>query len=211
MSESPSQFEDLNEIESALRSLTPKKSTIDRERLLFLAGQASAASADKAPVRRLGRWRWATFASAAVAVAVCVAHFGRPAPEPQVVERVVYVEVPAKTPPRPEPHGEMVRREPRPPAAEAEPELWRGAEFVSSRMLRLRHPAMAFDVDQLPESRFASADDGNTEPPQTLNSMRSSMLDRQRRQDNPGSGPDMNRFGLQRFPFQLPWGGGDEL
>ncbi len=80
--------EDLKRLEALLTTLMPRASSVDRDRLLFRAGQAS--------VRRWWTWPLATFGSAATALCLAVALFLRPAPVPIV--HTIRVEVPVPVP-----------------------------------------------------------------------------------------------------------------
>jgi hypothetical protein len=77
---------DLSELQSALKSLTPEPPRLDRDRVIFRAGQAQAR-----------RWYWPAAALVSSAVAACLALvlILRPAPPPteRVTERIVYVKV----------------------------------------------------------------------------------------------------------------------
>jgi hypothetical protein len=81
---------DLKAVESDLAMLRPRKDRLDRERLVFLAGQASVGGAAGHPGTHLHRWAWpASFASmTAVAAALLTLLLARP--EPPVIERIVY-------------------------------------------------------------------------------------------------------------------------
>ena len=97
--------EKLSELEAALAGLLPRADRLNRDRLMFLAGQASAESKiSQPPARaqatwRMSAWAWpAAFATmtgvaATLLLALCI----RPAP--QVVER--FVEQVAKAPAAP--------------------------------------------------------------------------------------------------------------
>jgi hypothetical protein len=88
---------ELSELEAALAALVPRAEGLNRDRLMFLAGQASveskisqpAAQSDTARPRRGTGWAWpaalATMTGIAASLAVALAV--RPAP--QVVERIV--------------------------------------------------------------------------------------------------------------------------
>lgn len=95
---------ELKSLEAALASLRPTPGGLDRDRLMFRAGEESARRL------RMGRLVWpaACAASAGVAAALVLMLVSRPGPE--VVERVVYVPAPqpapAKAPPAPAPVGE---------------------------------------------------------------------------------------------------------
>src|SRR6516225_6587980 len=73
----------LEALAGALRGLAPRPAEIDRDRLMFHAGRASAP--------RGWAWPLATAASAAAAVALALLLWARPEPPPRIVERVVYV------------------------------------------------------------------------------------------------------------------------
>ncbi|MCH7988698.1 MAG: hypothetical protein IID46_06030 [Planctomycetes bacterium] len=81
--------EGLKEIENALASLVPKSSGIDRDRLLFLAGQASASQLPHTTPRRIRLWQMTTALSttAAVALGVMLAVRG----QPEVIHEIQYV------------------------------------------------------------------------------------------------------------------------
>ncbi len=83
----------LRRFEAELSALAPRAVRLDRDRLMFLAGQAAAgAPADAQPPRR---WIWPVSFSAmsAVAASLLVLLILRPAP--QIVERIVRVPVEA--------------------------------------------------------------------------------------------------------------------
>jgi hypothetical protein len=82
---------ELKAMEAELSALRPRDDRLDRERLVFLAGQASTADRPA-----MGRWAWpAAFAAmTAVAAGLLVALVLRP--EPEVVERLRIVRVPAE-------------------------------------------------------------------------------------------------------------------
>lgn len=100
----------LNAIEAALGSLAPARGTIDRDRLMFLAGRASVR---RSPAERFA---WPSIAAALAVVALGEAAMLVPRPEagPGMVERVVVAESPPDqeppTPrePIPEPPAEVV-------------------------------------------------------------------------------------------------------
>ena len=82
----------LNAIESALGSLVPAGGPIDRDAILFRAGQAAARPG--AAGRRAWQGLAASLALVALGEAALLAH----RPPPTVVERVVVVRVPTPTP-----------------------------------------------------------------------------------------------------------------
>lgn len=115
---------ELKVIEAELAALVPRTDGLDRERLIFLAGQASAQSATAS---RGGHavamiWPMATAAMTAVAASLLVVLLTRP--EPEIITRVVYQDIP-----RPDTieDGSAERIEPEaspPEALPAEPGRW---------------------------------------------------------------------------------------
>jgi len=85
---------DLLALEAELAALRPSGAPLDRDRLLFEAGRASAA-----PARRRFVWPAATAAMTAAAACLAVMLFYQP--PPQVVERVRIVEVERLVPAEP--------------------------------------------------------------------------------------------------------------
>jgi hypothetical protein len=81
--------EELSDIEDALSSLVPKSSGIDRDRLLFLAGQASASQLPHTMPRRIRLWQITTTLSTTVAVTLGVMLAVRG--QPEVVHEIQYV------------------------------------------------------------------------------------------------------------------------
>lgn len=129
----------MNQVEAALRSLVPTRSSIDRDRILFAAGQAS--------IRRTSAHRaWmavaASLALLAAGEGVLLAH----RPEPRMVERVVIVRVPA---PSPEPAPKLA--EVRPPAAPL--------EAGPTARDRLAWQILRYGLDGLPAARFSARND----------------------------------------------------
>jgi len=83
----------LEPIERALANFSPAAPRIDRDRLMFLAGQASMKGPDAVCARPGAQWFWpaSTAALAATSLALAFALFVRPVAGPQIV----YVERPA--------------------------------------------------------------------------------------------------------------------
>jgi len=82
---------ELKAIEAELAALAPRDDRLNRERLLFLAGQASvrdAAVHHRASVRR---WMWPSSFAAMTTVAAVLFVMLLARPEPALVERIVYV------------------------------------------------------------------------------------------------------------------------
>lgn len=97
MSEEPID-RDLAAFEAALLPLVPSPSTVDRDRLMFLAGQAAGRR------RRRGAWLWPGTALAATLLAGAMGFLLAARAQPQVVERIVYVPSPEQNlrPPLPD-------------------------------------------------------------------------------------------------------------
>ncbi len=139
MSHVPSDPE-VTAIESALRALVPSRSDLDRDQLMFRAGQVSARS------RLLTRWAWPSIAATLAIVAVGEGLLLATRPEPRVVERLVVVREPA-TPPAAHPEPVVIlRQNPPVPSSNSEPS-WPGA----SDSLRLRRQVLRFGIEGLPE------------------------------------------------------------
>lgn len=92
MSEEKQYAENLNAFEAELASLSPQTDRLDRQRLMFLAGQASVAVGRGRSAVRSRRWAWpAAFATMTTAAAtLMVMLLLRPEPP------VVFVEVPVE-------------------------------------------------------------------------------------------------------------------
>lgn len=74
-----------------LGKLLPRPSRLDRDRLLFLAGQASVCS--PAPLRQpeRRRWLWPAVSAVSTAAAIALAVLLALRPEPRVVREIVYL------------------------------------------------------------------------------------------------------------------------
>jgi hypothetical protein len=144
MSEKPVK-NDLAAVEAALGALRPVPSGVDRDRLMYLAGEA-AASRSLSRRRRWADWLWpcATAASVLLAVTFATMWFARGEP------RIVYVERPARaredSSPPAAPRTEAVRR----------PKRWR------TDYLQLRRLVMSRGVDALPETPSGPASGAET-------------------------------------------------
>ena len=123
--------EEILAVERALGSLKPAPSRINRDQLMFQAGQASAG-------RRSRVWPAASLVMALLAVTLGVLLLSRPAPEPR--ERIIYVTqvVPQREPVKP----------PLEQAVAAAPEKRLALGEMS--YLRLRDKVLAQGVDALP-------------------------------------------------------------
>jgi hypothetical protein len=81
---------ELNAIEQALASFAPAAPRLDRDRLMFLAGQVGAheVGGRRSEVGRAA-WFWPASSAtlAATSLALAIALFARPAPQPQLIVR----------------------------------------------------------------------------------------------------------------------------
>lgn len=172
MSHVPSDPE-VEAIESALRDLVPSRSGLDRDRLMFRAGQVSARS------RSMTRWAWPSIAATLAIVAAGEGALLATRPEPRVVERLVIVREPAP-PPAAQPDPVVILRE-NPPIPSPAPEpSWP----MASDALRLRRQVLLFGLDGLPEPPpLLTHSDAGARPPDT-------------RSESPGI---LRRFEYQKF------------
>lgn len=135
-------------IEAALRALTPAHGAIDRDAIMFHAGQQSMRT----------RWVWpsATAALALIAFGEAAFFIRRPAPEPRIIERIVEV-------PRAEYSAPVVILRQN-PAEEAGPFATDSIDPEPEQLARqdnyhLREQALRFGVENLPDPPPASRTD----------------------------------------------------
>ena len=147
--------EDLAAVEAALASLTPVPCGVDRDRMMFQAGRASAPERLARTPRRRADWLWACATAASVLTAVTFATLWLSRSGMEVAERKAGVEAEraAEIEPRPEKrpvpieeHGEVA----------PEPKKWR------SDYLQLRRLVMTQGVDALPPSGSRHESDAET-------------------------------------------------
>jgi hypothetical protein len=84
---------DLKSVEAQLASLFPRVDRLDRDRLIFLAGQASSAGPEWPGRGVVRRWAWPAAFSAMTALAASLAMMLVSRPAPQIVERIVPVPI----------------------------------------------------------------------------------------------------------------------
>jgi hypothetical protein len=139
---------DLNELERLLASLSPRPANLDRDRLLFRAGQESR--------RRHWVWRMATLGVAGACVCLTLMIVLRPAPEPlvRIVKEQVVVYVPA-----PESQA-SVAMAPQSPVAYA-PGSPDGMKAQAMSYWQMHQQALRFGVDGLPSSAAESEEHAN--------------------------------------------------
>jgi hypothetical protein len=145
----------LNDVAAALSALAPRPPALDRDRLLFKAGRASAPRP----------WFWRLNAAAATTAAVVLAAilFMRPGPAP--VERVVYVQVmqpPVKAPP-----NEEIKTPPAPVESEPPEPAY---SWPTTPYTRLEDRLLRWGLDGLAEPSPPPA-----APPETLKSLLQSL------------------------------------
>jgi hypothetical protein len=128
---------DLSALESALASLTPAPGRIDRDRLLFRAGQVSAG-------RRRWLWPAATGVMASVAATLGFLLLVRPAPEP--IECMVFIQV------EPPPAPASQPAQPTPATPETEPVLAAADTTRPAQVsyFRLQDQVLRWGLDALP-------------------------------------------------------------
>jgi len=134
--------DDLAAVEASLAALPPFPSGIDRDRLVYLAGQA-AAGALPGTKRRPAGWLWPMATAASLLVAAALGAMLAVRSQPEIVERLVVVRQPAE-PVAPAPvaahpavETPLARSRPSRPPAE---------------YLRLRDLVLSRGVDALPET-----------------------------------------------------------
>jgi len=139
-----------------LASLLPVASSIDRDRLMYLAGQSAAKSRQRGSA---AAWLWpcATAASVLVAVTLTALMLGR---GPQVVEKIVYVPAKEVTKPQKQPSTPVPDEKPRlakddvavpstsPKSVDKTPKR---TKKPRNDYLQLRRMVMAQGVDALPK------------------------------------------------------------
>jgi len=132
---------ELNSVESALGSLVPSRSRVDRDRVMFLVGQAS--------VRRssIGSRAWVAVAASLAMVAIGEGALLMRRPPVEVVERVVYV-------PQPAPSAERIAVELGVPVASQSSRV----DFAMAKrsLDQLTAQLLRFGLDGLPEAPAAS-------------------------------------------------------
>jgi hypothetical protein len=162
---------DLKAAEAALGSLVPRSSRIDRDRLMFLAGQAAGrGQGSGVGGQALGvggqvipSWLWPAATAAMVLVSVTLGGLLWSRSGPETIERIVYVPVE-----RPAPSSPTVVQSTTP-----EPQIPRITNTLGSLVLggsiqadylRLRNQVLVSGLDALPEPRHAASNTKSPEP-----------------------------------------------
>ncbi len=198
--------DELIAVERSLAELQPRATKVNRERLLYLAGQATAlASAPVVapPKAKVGIWPLATILSTSVAVVFAVLYFGgRVSAQPEI--RFVTLEQPARPATNPDRRSPSAgqkqnRNQQQPKRFVAEmPATFSSPFRMESAMLRSRHPILTTDVDRLPLPVSSGSSSGIAS--QTLQEMRLSLVSSPK--------PDFRKFPNQSSGFGLfhwPW------
>jgi hypothetical protein len=147
----------LNDVAAALAALAPHPPALDRDRLLFKAGRASAP--------RPWFWRITAATTTSVAVVLAAVVILRPLPAP--VDRVVYVQV-AVPPPQPAPPKEEIKTPPT--TVESEPPE-PAYSWPTTPYTRLEDRLLRWGLDGLDEPSPSPP----AAPPETLKSLLQSL------------------------------------
>ncbi|SIO66911.1 hypothetical protein SAMN05444166_8269 [Singulisphaera sp. GP187] len=149
---------ELNAIEHALGSLTPSRSRLDRDQLMFRAGQAATARPASA-----GRRLWIAVAAGTGLIALGEAALLAHRPAPQIIEKVIVVRD----------REPVVRDAPTDPVVTQAPAAIRGfgaaPSFGSTAYERLTSQVFRYGLDGLPTppSTRANLDAHKPSPPLT--------------------------------------------
>lgn len=188
--------QDVNDVERALRSLRPASPPLDRDRLMFLAGQAAAP-----PARTVNRLRTKTemfWPSAAAAMTLVSLGLGmtlalRP---PTVIERAVLVPAaqrPEENAPR---QPQPVRLESSDSVADAGPLKSEAVAAVSTRSgdryLRLRDQAIAHGIDFVDSLSPVTRTSNGPEESDSRQELLDQMLHRRKAAETPAPNPLLN-------------------
>jgi hypothetical protein len=137
---------DDNRLEQSLRQLTPRPSSLDRDRLMFLAGQQSVSATATA---KRSHWLWpaATASMSTVAACFAIAFLWQLSREPEV--RIVVREVPVE---KPAPSQVAVSPIPQPKSTAAPTTAPAPVSLAlpATSILQLRNVALRFGVEAIP-------------------------------------------------------------
>jgi hypothetical protein len=161
---------EMNEIEAAIGSLVPARSRIDRDRVLFRAGQASIR-----PTPKSGRRAWMAIAASLALVASGEGVLLARRPPTEIVERVIVVREPAVPPIVP-----SVERIASP--APSRPGSFLGLGQTAHD--RMAEQVLRYGLDGLPRSASVAVSWGDSEPRDV--SSRQQLLDEIRKTLNLG-------------------------
>lgn len=179
-----------DDVERLLASFAPRPSRLDRDRLMFLAGQAAAAGAvnpvvasvERAERRPRTPWYWpaSTVASTLCATVMCVVLVNQSPDVPRGAPTALTPdEAPARSPSPPSrsgaPTGVAIVEAPAPDAAPVEDDSPRLDAVAADRFRRLRDAADRPSLDELPPAGSSVGDAG---PPSTYLRAVRSVIDR---------------------------------
>jgi hypothetical protein len=170
----------LQRLEAELAALTPRAANVDRDRAMFLAGQASVGSPLARPSSRPWAWPAAFSAMTALAASLLVTMAIRPSV--QVVERIVRVGVETASPaasneangdPRPADSEQGLPSDVPPAVAVLRPSPSKPAADAS--YLGLRDRVLAMGIDSWP-AQPRPAGDGTNSPPVNYHELLENLL-----------------------------------
>lgn len=164
----------LESFAASLAALSPRAS-LDRDRLMYLAGQASVGRVlvDQAS-RRPRRWAWPVAFSTMTAVAACLLVLLASRPEPKVIERIVRVPINTRPENMADGQSAVTKRqtvgEPRAARPERPPR-----EIRTAKYLELRDRVLALGLDDwTPTNRSSESRAGP--PPDNCRELLKRML-----------------------------------
>jgi hypothetical protein len=157
---------DVKRFEQTLAAFAPAPPQIDRDRLMFLAGQAMA-SGGREPAEALGRkyWLWpaSTAALAATSLGLAIALFTRPVPQAPIFVQGTRVQ-PSLVETAPPPVVSNANAPAPPRVVTAAPAIWplEGESYVKTREVAFR-----MGLDALGAPRAGRSDRGGSLPAPT--------------------------------------------
>ncbi len=167
MSQIPNDPE-LSDIESSLRGLTPNRSALDRDRLMFQAGALSRSGT------RPPHWIWPSAAAVLSLIVAGESYFLASRPATRVVERLVVVREPAASEPPISPPGRIKPTQPivltnQPEGLSSDPreDAVRPNWEMTTDHRRFQDLVMRFGLDAFPASlRLASQSEESADSPE---------------------------------------------
>ncbi len=172
MSEKSELPAELKAIEAELAALVPRTDEVDRERLIFLAGQASSQKKKGLRGARASGMSWpiATAAMTALAASLLVVLVTRPAPE--VITKIVYLDQEESRPVEDKSVGRVEPEASPPDALPVEPDRWEDLprspalawiDFPARDRVR-REAGYLAQLDRMLDRRASFSADGLYEP-----------------------------------------------
>lgn len=136
---------DLAATEAALSTLTPAPSGVDRDKLMFLAGRASAGTSLATGAPAGTSWLWPAATAASALIAVCLGAMWFADSGPRVVKEIVFI-------------GREAAPDARPPIGR-DPAIARAPKAMRAGYLELRQLVLSEGADALPGPSPASGGD----------------------------------------------------